>query len=112
MEYLKEEILKGLQTQEKEWIDEETEALMDFYRENEFLWNHNVNDYKNRNKRSMAMTKLQGLFPNRSVDEIKSQWHSLKTIFEREHKRVMGSKRSGTDSVYTPTWKYYQILQE
>ena len=47
MEYLKEEILKGLQTQEKEWIDEETEALMDFYRENEFLWNHNVNEYRN-----------------------------------------------------------------
>ena len=113
MEYLKPEIVKGFQNQTKVWTEEETETLIDFYRVNEFLWNHRVSCYKDREKRSMAMTKLQEILNNRTVEEIKSQWHSLRTIFEREYKRMMGSKRSGagTDAVYTPTWKYFQSLQ-
>ena len=58
------------------------------------------------------MRKLQDHLRNRTLDEIKSQWHKLKTIFDREDKRVEGSKRSGagTDSVYFPTWKYFKLF--
>ena len=61
----------------------------------------------------MTMTKLQEILNNLMVEDIKSQWHSLRIIFEREYKRMMSSKRSevGTDTVYTPTWKYFQSLQ-
>ena len=87
MEYLKPEILKGLQNQTKEWTEEETEMLIDFYRGNEFLWNHHVSCYKDRGKRPMGMTKLQEILNNCMVEEIKCQWHSLGTIFEREYKQ-------------------------
>ena len=115
MEYLSDEIMKSLNgSQEAEWLDEEVETVVELYRENEFQWNHHLADYKDRNKRSLAMEKLQEMLGmKRSVEEIKSQWHSLKTIFEREHKRVMGSKRSGTgtDCVYRPSWKFFSMLQ-
>jgi hypothetical protein len=114
MEYLSDEIIKSFTiNQEKEWT-EEVETVVEFYKENEFLWNHHLTDYKDRDKRSLAMDKLQGMLGmKRSIEEIKSQWHSLKRIFEREHNRVMGSKRSGTstDSVYHPSWKYFSMLQ-
>ncbi len=37
----------------------------------------------------------------------------MKTIFDRENKREEGSKRTGTgtDSVYKPTWKFYDSMQ-
>ena len=38
------------------------------------------------------MRKLQDHLPNRTLDEIKSQWHKLKTIFDREDKRVRVAK--------------------
>lgn len=113
MEFLKEEILKGLQNQEsKEWTEEETEILIEFYRENDCLWNHHLESYRDRDKRQLLLTKLQEQLSTRSIEQIKSQWHSLKTIFDRENKRVEGSKRSGTgtDSVYTPSWKYFKCL--
>ena len=114
MEYLSDEIIKSFTiNQEKEWT-EEVETVVEFYKENEFLWNHHLTDYKDRDKRSLAMDKLQGMLGmKRSIEEIKSQWHSLKRIFEREHNRVMGSKRSGTstDSAYHPSWKYFSMLQ-
>ena len=54
------------------------------------------------------MEQLNG----RSQDEIKQQWHSLKTIFDREDKRIEGSKHSGagTDSVYKKGWKYFELI--
>ena len=85
MDYLKEGIVKGLQNQAtKEWTEEENETLINFYKDNEFLWNRHVTNCKDRDKRSMAMTKRQEMLNNRhSTDEIKSQLHSLKAVFER-----------------------------
>ena len=114
MDYLKDEILKSLNPEKpKSWTDNENEIIIKYYKENEFLWNHHLRDYKNRDKREIAMSKLQEELPNRSTQEIKSQWHALKTVFDREHGRVEGSKRSGagTDSVYNPTWKHFKSMQ-
>ena len=91
MEYLKDEIVKGIQNQDQsEWTDEENETLIDLYRENEFLWNHHLEDYRNRDK--LAICKLKEQLTTRSSQDIKSQWHSLKTISERENKHVEGSQ--------------------
>lgn len=55
MEYLKDEIVNGIKNHDQaDWTDEENETLIDFYRENEFLWNHYLDDYKNRDKGELA----------------------------------------------------------
>ena len=49
---------------------------------------------------------------NHSDEDVKSHWHSLKTIFDREEKRQRGSKKSGASSaeVYKTNWKYFNLL--
>ena len=46
-------------SQEAEWLDEEVETVVEFYQENEFLWTHHLADYKDKNKRSLVVEKLQ-----------------------------------------------------
>ena len=47
--FIKEEIVRGLKEKElKEWGPEEIEKLIDFDRENEQLWNHNLPNYRDR----------------------------------------------------------------
>ena len=114
MEYLKDEIVKSLNDKQgKEWDDMEVESLIDFYKEHSFLWDHHTEQYKDRNLRDVTFNKLLDLLSGRTIEDIKNQWHSLKTIFDRENKREEGSKRSGTgtDSVYKPTWKFYDSMQ-
>ena len=114
MEYLKDEIVKSIdEKQGKEWDDMEVETLIDFYKQHTFLWDHHTEQYKDRNLRDVTLNKLLDMLSGRTIEDIKSQWHSLKTIFDRENKREEGSKRTGTgtDSVYKPAWKYYDSMQ-
>ena len=55
---------------------------------------------------------MSTLLPGRSVDEIKKEWTTLKTIFSREVKREEGSKVSGTgtDAVYSSSWQYFKSM--
>ena len=56
MDYLKDEILKILNPEKpKSWSDNENEIIIEYYKENEFLWNHHLRDSKNRDKREIAM---------------------------------------------------------
>lgn len=113
-EFVREEIVKSLSDKhEREWEDHEVETLVEFYKENNFLWNHHLTEYKDRQLKEAALNKLVAQLNGRSQDEIKQQWHSLKTIFDREDKRIEGSKRSGagTDSVYKTGWKYFELMQ-
>ena len=109
--FLEEEILKSSQ-QEPEWTDDETMTVIEFYKENPVLWNQCLADYKDRNLKKLALEKLKSSLKNRSDDEIKNHWHSLKTIFDREDKRQKGSKKSGTSTseVYKTSWKYFDLL--
>lgn len=70
--------------------------MLDYYRESEELWNHNLVDYRDRQLREVNLRTLCTLLPGRSVDDIKKEWTTLKTIFLREVKREEGSKVSGT----------------
>ena len=79
MEFLKEEIIKSIDDKNgKEWDDQEVETLIDFYKENSFLWNHHLEQYKNRNLRDVTLNKLLDILSGRTVEDIKNQWHSLK----------------------------------
>lgn len=68
--------------------------------------------YRDRNLREIRMNTLCELLPGRNVDEIKKEWTNLKTIYTRELKREEGSRVSGTgtDSVYTSSWRYFKAL--
>lgn len=114
MEYLKDEIVKSIdEKQGKEWDDLKVETLIDFYKEHTFLWDHYTEHYKEHNLRDVTLNKLLDMLSGHTIEGIKSQWHSLKTIFDRENKREEGSKRTGTgtDSVCKSAWKYYDSMQ-
>ena len=100
MEYLKDEIVKSIDEKHgKEWDDMEVETLIDFYKEHTFLWDHHTEQYKDRNLRDVTLNKLLDMLSGRTIEDFKSQWHSLKTIFDRENKREEGSKWSGLEPI-------------
>ena len=110
---MKEDVLRSLKAKEKsEWTENETEQLIEYYKQNDILWNHSLSSYKDRNLKELSYTKLSELLPGRSHDDIKSRWNVLKTIFNREVKKEEDSKVSGTgtDAVYTSQWKYLKSL--
>ena len=96
--------------EEKAWAPEEVERLIDYYRDNEELWNHKLGEYRDRQLKELNLKSLSILLPGRRIDEIKKEWTNLKTIFSREVKREEGSKVSGTgtDSVYSSSWRYFK----
>lgn len=111
--YMKEDVLRGAKVKEdREWTDEETEKLIDFYRSNEQLWNHKLPSYRDRALKDLNYQTACDILPNRKQDEIKKQWNFLKTTFNRELKREEGSKvsGSGTDAVYCSSWKFYKNM--
>ena len=98
-------------SQQPMWSDSEIETIIEYYKENSFLWNHHLSDYKDRDKREVVLAKLADQLSH-TVQEIKGQWHTLKSSFDREYNRMEASKRSGsgTDSVYFPSWKFFRSL--
>ena len=111
--FMKEDIERSAKAREmQQWSAEETEKLIDYYRENEQLWNHRLQTYQDRNLKEVNLRALSATLTNRTVPDIKKQWESLKTIFYREIKREEGSKVSGTgaDEVYTSGWKHLKPL--
>ena len=59
LEFLRSEIIKSLDgKKEKEWNDGHIDTLIDFYQENELWWNHTLQDYKDRNLKAAALSKL------------------------------------------------------
>lgn len=48
------------------------------------------------------------LFP--SVEDIKTKFRNLRTIFQREHKAVNSNKTCGSEDFYLPKWKHYRDL--
>jgi uncharacterized protein YktA (UPF0223 family) len=86
--YMKDDVMRNIKAkEEKEWSDEEIEVLVDFYKQNEQLWNHNLVSYRDRSLTYLNYKKLCELLPGKSQEETKKQWHIMKTIFHRELKR-------------------------
>ena len=68
-------------------------TIIEFYHTNPVLLNHCLSEYKDRNLKKMAMDKLTTSL-NRSEEEIKNHWHSLKTVFDREDKKQTESSKN------------------
>ena len=113
VKYMKEDVLCSLKAKEEsEWSGNETEELIEYFKENDQLWNHHLTSYWHRNLKELNFTKLCELLPGRSREEITKQWNILKTIFNREVKKEEESKASGAgmDTVYTLQWKYLKSM--
>lgn len=44
------------------------------------------------------------------VEDIKTKFRNLRTIFQREHKAVTSNKTCGSEDFYLPKWKHYEGL--
>ena len=94
--------------------NDETEELIEFYRDNPALWNHTLQDYRDRNLRECLMAKLNEQFAEKfTIAEMKACWHNLLTTFKREKKREEGSKASGSglSEVYYSTWEFFNMME-
>ena len=69
--------------------------------------NYSLQEYRNRDSRRMAFKKLSELW-NKTEEECKKQWNSLRVQFIKNCTRHESSKKSGTgtDEVFTPSWKF------
>jgi len=93
---------------------EEKETLIDFFNTNSALWNHHLNEYRDRNLRDSLLEKLTEKFEGKfTKDDLKREWHNLQTTYKREKAREEGSKSSGsgTCEVYTSSWEYFSQME-
>ncbi len=64
LSFMKAEILQSAKAkEEKEWSDKENEILIQFYKENEALWNHKLSSYKDRNLKEYNYQSLVDNLP-------------------------------------------------
>ena len=69
------------------------EQLIDFYRENDPLWNQHLKEYRERNLRDAKLRELmEQLGGQFIVAEIKQQWYNALTNYKREKQRAESSK--------------------
>ncbi|XP_016894146.2 uncharacterized protein LOC103389356 isoform X2 [Cynoglossus semilaevis] len=94
------------------WTEERERALISFYSDHDCLWNKNSEHHKNRPVRLRLLESLSVQLSNKSVtftvDDIKSKFKNLRTVFYRENKAVTASRASGKP--YVSKWKHYQQL--
>lgn len=100
-------------------VDREREFVLGFialYRELDCLWYLKGRNYSNKILRQDAHEKLLAFskpyFADANVDWVRKKIANLRTVFLKEHKKIEGSKRSGSgsDQVYTPNLWYYNEL--
>ncbi|XP_008301689.1 uncharacterized protein LOC103373562, partial [Stegastes partitus] len=79
------------------------------------LWNHKSESYRNRLLRQSLLETLSTLLSDNepvpfTVEDIKTKFRNLRTIFQREHKAVSSNKTCGSEDFYLPKWKHYREL--
>lgn len=78
---MKEDVLWSTKLKEEnEWTGDETEQLIEYYKQNDQLWNHNLSSYRDRNLKEPNYKKLSEILPGRSQEDIKKKWNTIKTI--------------------------------
>lgn len=69
---MKEDVLWSTKLKEEnEWTGDETEQLIEYYKQNDQLWNHNLSSYRDRNLKEPNYKKLSEILPGRSQENIK-----------------------------------------
>ncbi|KAM9840949.1 uncharacterized protein ACBR49_014474 isoform 2-T2 [Aulostomus maculatus] len=97
------------------WTEAKVQQLISFYSENSCLWNHKSESYRNKLLRQSLLETLSSLLSDSetvpfTVEEIKTKFRNLRTIFQREHKAVSSNKTCGSEDFYFPKWKHYREL--
>ncbi|XP_063819789.1 uncharacterized protein LOC135058121 [Pseudophryne corroboree] len=100
------------------YMDREfTTGFIDVYRASECLWKVRSKDFSNRQKKDQAYRQLVEYSKAHNSDAdllwAKKKIANLRTVFKKEHTRVIESQRSGagTDDVYQPTLWYYEQMK-
>ncbi|XP_031711786.1 uncharacterized protein LOC116388245 [Anarrhichthys ocellatus] len=97
------------------WNEAKVQQLISFYSEHSCLWNHKSESYRNRLLRQSLLETLSGVLSDNesapfTVEDIKTKFRNLRTIFQREHKAVSSNKTCGSEDFYLPKWKHYREL--
>ncbi|XP_042365316.1 uncharacterized protein LOC121959863 [Plectropomus leopardus] len=97
------------------WDETKVQQLISFYAGNSCLWNHRSESYRNRLLRQSLLETLSSLLSENepvpfTVEDIKTKFRNLRTIFQREHKAVSSNKTCGSEDFYLPKWKHYREL--
>ena len=111
LEFLKEEIDKPKKPQ---FNVDGRELLIDFFKSDLSLWNHNTTDYRDRNLRDSLLEKLVDEFDNKfKKEDIKQEWHSLQVSYKRKKAREEGSKTSGSScsEAHYSTWEQFNQME-
>lgn len=97
------------------WSETKVQQLISFYSEHSCLWNHKSESYRNRLLRQSLLETLSSILSDSepvpfTVEDIKTKFRNLRTIFQREHKAVSSNKTCGSEDFYLPKWKHYRDL--
>lgn len=97
------------------WSEVKVQQLITFYSAHSGLWDHRSESYRNRQVRQSLLETLSSLLSENepvtfTVDDIKTKFRNLRTIFQREHKVVRANRTCGSEDFYLPKWKHYQQL--
>ncbi|XP_077497296.1 uncharacterized protein LOC144107932 [Amblyomma americanum] len=95
------------------WSNDRQKILIDFFKENEFLYNPIHPDYKKRRLRDKKILELCNTL-GCSMLECKNKFHNLRTYFFREYNKVL--KHNGTcngngEETYTSKWDFYEDMK-
>ncbi|XP_061658176.1 uncharacterized protein LOC133491234 isoform X2 [Syngnathoides biaculeatus] len=98
-----------------QWNEAKVHQLISFYSEHDCLWNYKSERYKNKLMKQSLLETLSILLSNNeqqsyTVEDIKTKFRNLRTIFQREHKAVNSNKTCGSEDFYVPKWKHYREL--
>ncbi|XP_055384916.1 uncharacterized protein LOC129614366 [Condylostylus longicornis] len=100
-----------MSTMNKKLAGENLIEFINFYREQECLWNIYSKNYKNiflKNKAYNLMAKKFKIGPQ----EVKTKINNLRSNFNREFKKCEDSKRSGAgvEDIYVPQIYWYDEM--
>ncbi|RZF40059.1 hypothetical protein LSTR_LSTR002462 [Laodelphax striatellus] len=97
------------------WSSSTTLKFIREYRNQECLWNTQLENYRDKQTRMIAYLRLVEAMslPNFGVAEVKNKIKNLRSTFNQEKKKVEKSKNSGggEDSVYEPSLKWLNELE-
>ncbi|XP_077441427.1 uncharacterized protein LOC144063594 isoform X2 [Vanacampus margaritifer] len=98
-----------------QWNETKVHQLISFYSEHDCLWNYKSERYKNKLMRQSLLATLSVLLSCNeqvpfTVEDIKTKFRNLRTIFQREQKAVNSNKTCGSEDFYVPKWKHYREL--
>lgn len=82
------------------WSHKQVSLLIALYRDNPHLYMPKHPLYKNRNARNQALEKIKNelskLGLESSILEIKNKWNNLRNNYLVQHRKHIGSVKSGT----------------